>query len=187
MFNFIYKLLRSKCFNCNKLKIKDTLIIYFYLKLSLIKLGYLSDAKYLDSLIYSKVCPNSNILGSFRLILDIINEFFKNKDFNFNFDEMTVSTDEANTTEMIENTDNTDEMENEEEEKSEQSEENVKIKKSKKKKQQNKNNKEGKNEFAEFEKPLTDIKIINITKILDKLTQKVENYENDLNIKIMLK
>ena len=67
MFNTINKLLRSKCFNCHKLKIKDKLIIYYYLKLSLIKLGYLGDAKYLDSLLYSTVCPNNNILGTYLL------------------------------------------------------------------------------------------------------------------------
>ena len=89
---------------------------------------------------------------------------------------------------MIENTDNTDELD--EEEKIEHSEENNNLKgnKAKKKKPLNKSKNDGKkDEFVEFEKPLTDIKIMNITKILDKLTQKVENYENDLNIKIMLK
>ena len=181
MFNTINKLLRSKCFNCHKLKIKDKLIIYYYLKLSLIKLGYLGDAKYLDSLLYSTVCPNNNILGIYLFKIDIINEFFQNKEMNINLEEVTVSTEEANTVEMM---DNTDDVENDDEEdelsednKGEQGQNKKKIKKVKKEKL----------DFKKLEKPLTELKIQNITRILEKLNHKVDSFDTDLNMKIMLR
>ncbi len=178
MFNSINKLLRSKCFNCHKLKIKDKLIIYYYLKLLLIKLGYLGDAKYLDNLIYSPICPNNNILGIFFFNLDIFTDFFKKKDININMEEMTVSTEEANTIDI----DNTNEDEHNVI-KQEDSEE-TNNEKGKKRKKKNKNNTEN-DDVAFLVKPLTATKIKNITRILEKLNKKVVNFEADLNVKIL--
>lgn len=68
MFKFIYKILRSKCFNCHKLKGKEKSIIYYYLKLCLIKLGFMPEAACLDSLLFSVLSPDSNLFSKISLI-----------------------------------------------------------------------------------------------------------------------
>ena len=100
---------------------------------------------------------------------------------NINLEEVTVSTEEANTVEMM---DNTDDVENDDEEdelsednKGEQGQNKKKIKKVKKEKL----------DFKKLEKPLTELKIQNITRILEKLNHKVDSFDTDLNMKIMLR
>lgn len=197
MFNSIYKILRSKCFNCHKLKIKEKLITFFYLKLSLIKLGFLGDARALDSLFYSVVLPNSNSLGINSLNLDLITEFLKQKDINLNQEEMTVSTEEANTQEHDNNgtEDNANNNENDEEEENEDWEEGKTEKKKRKQQPNKKKTKVRKDEefpaenldFSAVRKPLLETKLINITKILQRMKEKPDSTESDLNSKILLR
>jgi hypothetical protein len=93
-------------------------------------------------------------------------------------EEMTVSTEEANTIDI----DNTNEDENNDI-KEEDTEENN-NEKGKKRKKKNKANSEN-DDIAYLVKPLTAAKIKNITRILEKLNKKVVNFEADLNVKIL--
>ena len=97
-------------------------------------------------------------------------------------DEMTVSTEEANTID-IDNT-NDDENNDAKHNVEEESEENSNGKRKKKNKKNTKSIKEN-DEVAFLVKPLTATKIKNITRILEKLNKKVVRFETDLNVKIM--
>lgn len=53
LLKYIYKLLRCKCFNCHKLKLRKKEKTYIYFKLILIKLGLIQEASSLQAVMYS--------------------------------------------------------------------------------------------------------------------------------------
>ena len=99
---------------------------------------------------------------------------------NINVEEATVSTEEANTLEIMENTMSEEEDKDEELEEDEL-EEKAEGKKKKKRKVINKD----KTDFKKLVNPLSSLKIKNITRILEKLNHKIASFDTDLNMKIM--
>ena len=55
MMKLIYKLLRAKCFNCHKLKLLERQKVYLFLKVLLIKLGYIKEASELQAIVSNSI------------------------------------------------------------------------------------------------------------------------------------
>jgi len=183
MMKLVYKLLRAKCFNCHKLKLMERQKLYLYLKVLLIKLGYLKEASELHNLAFNSLPYSQSALDS--KIINLLLKF-KNLNLNIKYDEME---EEATTEtyEMMENTTEEDTGTNDDENED----------KSKKKKKKKKggdttvDKEEHKRRQEEFRKEIGEkIKQYKISKLEDiiKMINKPNSCESrGLDIQIQLK
>jgi DNA-directed RNA polymerase I subunit RPA1 len=179
----IHRLLNAKCFNCDKLKMRNKEKSYIFLKFVLIKLGLLKQASALQSIFYSSTSQTTSEIE--KKVVSFINTIFENYEV---IDDKRKGSHETAHTAKTQHTE-----ENKEENKEEDKESNHKKKKDKKKK-----NKDEKMEIDEEVKRIKE-DLVKVTrdanlscigdflKSIKRLGKKNEMGDQNLNIQIQEK
>jgi DNA-directed RNA polymerase I subunit RPA1 len=182
----IHRLLNTKCFNCDKLKMRNKEKSYIFLKFLLIKLGLLKEASSLQSIFYSSTIQTTSEIE--RKVMNFINTIFENYEVKEEIRKGSIDTTHTAKTQPSA----TEEKHNKKNYNEDQDEEKKDKKdKKKKKKEENKDQieevKKLKEDLVRVTKEANINSLNNILKNIKRLGKKNEMGDQNLNIQIQEK